>query len=188
MYNLNYIQCFLYCCYLNKTVEIFKYIFLEESEYMKCPFCSSSDTKVVDTRTMEDNTVIRRRRSCDLCGMRFTTYERMERVPLIVKKSNNMREPFDRNKLLKGIILSCNKRPVSVEQMEAIVDEIENVISMSNFKEIESKKIGLIVMEKLKELDEVAYVRFVSVYRQFNDIESFVEELNMLKEKKKIEN
>lgn len=151
---------------------------------LKCPFCNNIDTKVIDTRTMEDNTAVRRRRLCEKCGERFTTYERVDTIPLTVIKANDTREIFDRNKLLNGIMRSCNKRPVSVEQMEKIVSDIESYFTNSMKKEIESKEIGKMVMNKLKEIDEVAYVRFASVYRQFKDIDSFIEELgNMLKEK-----
>ena len=129
---------------------------------MKCPFCGASDTKVVDTRTMEDNSVIRRRRFCPECSERFTTYERVDTIPLTVVKSDETRESFDRGKILKGMLMSCNKRPVS------------------------SKEIGEMVMDKLKDIDQVAYVRFASVYRQFKDIDSFSEELKKLvKENKK---
>ena len=147
---------------------------------MKCPFCENLDTKVIDTRTMEDNSAIRRRRYCEACGERFTTYERIDTIPLAVIKSNDTREPFDRSKLLNGIIRSCNKRPVSMEQMEAVAKDIENSIMNSTKKEIPSKEIGLLVMNALKDLDEVAYVRFASVYRQFKDIDSFMEELGKL--------
>ena len=151
---------------------------------MKCPFCGNDDTKVVDTRNMSENNSIRRRRVCEKCQKRFTTYERMEIVPLIVKKSNNIRESFDRNKLLKGIMLSCNKRLVSMEEMESIVDYVENYDFSKGKNEIESKEIGNIVMEKLKNIDEVAYVRFASVYRKFKDIDSFMSELTaMVKER-----
>lgn len=151
---------------------------------MKCPFCNNIDTKVIDTRTMEDNSVIRRRRMCESCGERFTTYERLDTIPLTVIKANDTREIFDRNKIFRGIMHSCNKRPVSVEQMEKIVKDIENAIHNSIKKEIESKEIGKMVMDKLKIIDEVAYVRFASVYRQFKDIDSFMDELaKMLKER-----
>lgn len=152
---------------------------------MKCPFCGKDDTKVIDTRNMDDNAAIRRRRLCEDCGARFTTYERVDIMPLQVVKSDNTREPFDRNKVLKGIMISCSKRPVSVEDMEQIVNGIENSIANSLTKEISSKEIGEYVMEKLKDIDEVAYVRFASVYRQFKDIDSFMNELGkLLKEKK----
>lgn len=152
---------------------------------MKCPFCGKDDTKVIDTRNMDDSTVIRRRRHCEGCGARFTTYERVDTVQLQVIKSDNTREAFDRNKILKGVMLSCNKRPVSVEVMENIVTEIENTAINSMKKEISTKDIGKMVMEKLRDIDQVAYVRFASVYRQFQDIDSFMKELgNMLKERK----
>lgn len=151
---------------------------------MKCPFCGNDDTKVIDTRSVNENNSTKRRRICEKCEKRFTTYERIEIIPLIVKKSNNIRESFDRNKLLKGIMLSCNKRPVSMEQMEAIVEDIENYTFSQGKSEIESKEIGNLVMKKLKDIDEVAYVRFASVYRKFKDIDSFMSELaNMLKER-----
>ena len=151
---------------------------------MKCPFCNNFDTKVIDTRCMDENTTIRRRRLCEKCEKRFTTYERMETIPIIVKKSNNIREAFDRAKLIKGIMLSCNKRPVSMQQMTAIVDFIEGVAISDGKNEIESKEIGNLVMQKLKDIDEVAYVRFASVYRQFKDIDTFMAELaEMIKER-----
>ncbi len=152
---------------------------------MKCPFCSNDDTKVIDTRTMEENTAVRRRRLCEKCGKRFTTYERLDIIPLSVIKSNSARESFDRQKILKGIMLACNKRPVSVETMENIVSEIETAVSNTMKREIESSEIGRLVMDKLKYTDEVAYVRFASVYRKFTDIDSFMKELGeMLKDKK----
>ena len=153
---------------------------------MKCPFCGASDTKVVDTRTMEDNSVIRRRRFCPECSERFTTYERVDTIPLTVVKSDETRESFDRGKILKGMLMSCNKRPVSVEELEKVVTSIENSFINSTRKEISSKEIGEMVMDKLKDIDQVAYLRFASVYRQFKDIDSFSEELKKLvKENKK---
>lgn len=153
---------------------------------MKCPFCENQDTKVLDTRTMEDNSVIRRRRACEKCGERFTTYERLDTIPVVVVKSNNTREAFDRNKILQGVLRSCNKRPVSIEQIDAMVKDIENTVLNSMKREFPSKEIGELVMEKLKQIDEVAYVRFASVYRKFTDIDSFMEELGkMLEERKK---
>lgn len=151
---------------------------------MKCPFCGKIDTKVIDTRTMEENTVIRRRRYCDECGGRFTTYERIDTIPLTVVKSDNRRETFNRDKLTRSILISCGKRPVSREQIDKVVTDIENSIINSARKEVPSKEIGEMVMEKLKEIDEVAYVRFASVYRQFTDVDSFMRELGkLLKEK-----
>lgn len=153
---------------------------------MKCPFCNNEDTKVIDTRTMEENTAIRRRRLCEKCGERFTTYERIDTIPLAVIKSDRTRETFDRQKLLKGIMLACNKRPVSIEVMENIARDVEIAISNTMKKEIESNEIGKLVMDKLKDVDEVAYVRFASVYRRFTDIDSFMNELgSMLKEREK---
>jgi transcriptional repressor NrdR len=134
---------------------------------------------------MEDNAAIRRRRYCEKCGERFTTYERIDTIPLVVIKSDNTRETFDRDKILKGIMMSCNKRPVSVEQMEKLVSEIENSIMNSMKKEIESKEIGNMVMDKLKDFDEIAYVRFASVYRKFQDIDSFMEMLSKLLNERK---
>ena len=147
---------------------------------MKCPFCGKIDTKVIDTRTMEENTVIRRRRYCDECGGRFTTYERIDTFPLTVVKSDNRRETFNRDKLTRSILISCGKRPVSREQIDKVVTDIENSIINSARKEVPSKEIGEMVMEKLKEIDEVAYVRFASVYRQFTDVDSFMRELGKL--------
>ncbi len=147
---------------------------------MKCPFCGNKDTKVIDTRTMEDQSAIRRRRYCDSCCKRFTTYERIDSLPLSVIKSNNTRELFDRDKLIKGIMMSCNKRPVSIEQIEEMAMDIENSVLNSMRREIPSKELGEMVMEKLKDVDEVAYVRFASVYKQFKDIDSFMNELGML--------
>lgn len=152
---------------------------------MRCPFCGKTDTKVIDTRTMEDNTVIRRRRYCDGCEGRFTTYERIDTIPLTVVKSDNTREAFNRDKLTKGILISCSKRPVSREVIDQMVSDIENTILNSAKKEVPSKEIGEMVMERLKDVDEVAYVRFASVYRQFTDVDSFMQELGkLLKEKK----
>ena len=148
--------------------------------FVKCPFCSYEDTKVIDSRSQEDNSVIRRRRLCEKCGKRFTTYERIDTIPLTVIKKDNTREQFDKTKLLNGIMKSCYKRPVSVHQMELLVENIENAITNSERKEIESQKIGDIVIEELKNLDEVSYVRFASVYRQFKDINTFREALEKI--------
>ena len=139
---------------------------------MKCPFCGYEDTKVVDSRAQDDNTVIKRRRLCEKCDKRFTTYERVDTVPLIVVKRD-------------GIVKACNKRNISMGQMEALVDDIENVIMNSQSKEVCSEELGNMVMDRLKNLDEVAYVRFASVYRQFKDINTFMEELNKLLMEKK---
>lgn len=147
---------------------------------MKCPFCGNSDTKVLDTRTMDDQSAVRRRRLCEKCNKRFTTYERIDSLPLSVIKSNSTRELFDREKLMKGIIMSCNKRPVSMEQIEQAVADIENRILNSMKREISSSEIGEMVMDKLKDMDDVAYVRFASVYKQFKDIDSFINELDTI--------
>ena len=152
---------------------------------MKCPICSTPDSKVVDSRPASDGDVIRRRRECKRCGKRFTTYETVESLPLIVVKKDHTRETFDRNKLLKSIIRACDKRQVTLEQMDAVVSEIETTMQNSLQNEIPSAAIGEMVMEKLKSLDEVAYVRFASVYRQFKDIGAFMEELNKLLDEKK---
>ena len=152
---------------------------------MKCPFCNYADTKVIDSRGQDDNSVIRRRRLCESCGKRFTTYERIDMIPVTVIKRDGTREIFDKNKLLGGILKSCNKRPVTAKQIETLVDDIENTLTGSGEREVHSKDIGTMVMERLKELDEVAYVRFASVYRQFKDINTFIDELEkMLNEKK----
>lgn len=147
---------------------------------MKCPFCSSSDDKVIDSRPLNDSTVIRRRRQCFSCGKRFTTYERLESVPLMVIKSDNRREVFDRNKLREGILRACEKRPISAEKIEKIVSEIE--YELQNYvMEVKSNVLGEKVLKHLKELDDIAYIRFASVYRQFDDVEAFRRELKKLK-------
>ena len=151
---------------------------------MKCPFCSQENTRVIDSRPADDNSSIRRRRLCDACGKRFTTYEKIETIPVMVIKKDNTREYFDGDKIKYGILKSCEKRPVSVEQIEEIVAFIENEINKHYISEIETEKIGEMVMDKLKDVDEVAYVRFASVYRQFKDINTFVTELkNILMER-----
>ena len=147
---------------------------------MKCPFCNNEDTKVIDSRSQDENTTIRRRRFCEKCGKRFTTYERIDTIPMTVIKNNGTRETFDKNKLMSGIMKSCNKRSITVAQIQSIVDDIENAVVSSMDKEIESKNIGNMVMERLKSIDEVAYVRFASVYRQFKDINTFMDELKKM--------
>lgn len=144
---------------------------------MKCPFCNASDTKVIDSRPADDNSSIRRRRQCEQCGKRFTTYEKLETMPLMIIKKDNSREAYDRSKVEKGILLSCNKRPVSSQMICSMIDEIENQIFSMEEKEIPAAVIGELIMEKLKEVDEVAYVRFASVYREFKDVNAFIEEL-----------
>lgn len=147
---------------------------------MKCPYCNEADTKVIDSRPAEDNSSIRRRRQCERCGKRFTTYEKLETMPLMVIKKDNSREAYDRSKIEAGIIQSCHKRPVSTQQINSVIDEIENRVFNMEEKEIPTSVIGELVMDKLKELDEVAYVRFASVYREFKDVNTFMEELAKL--------
>lgn len=144
---------------------------------MKCPYCGHSDTRVIDSRPADDNNAIRRRRSCDECGKRFTTYEKVETIPLIVIKKDDNREQFDRAKIEAGVLRACYKRPISAEQIKQTVDEVELEVVNREEKEIPSSQIGGIVMEKLKDLDPVAYVRFASVYREFKDVNTFMEEL-----------
>ena len=144
---------------------------------MKCPYCEEIESKVVDSRPIDEYETIRRRRECTGCKKRFTTYERMESVPVVVIKKDGTIESFDRTKILNGIIRACEKRPVPLADMEAATDRIEKAIYNSMEKEIESDYIGELVMEELKDLDEVSYVRFASVYRQFKDLNSFMEEL-----------
>ncbi len=147
---------------------------------MKCPYCDALDSKVLDSRPTEDDTAIRRRRQCLGCQKRFTTYEKVEGVPIMVIKKDKCREPFDREKLLRGIVKACEKRPVPFEVMENMTYMIENIIQNSLDREVTSSKIGELVMEQLKNIDEVAYVRFASVYRQFKDINTFMQELRKL--------
>lgn len=149
---------------------------------MKCPYCGVQDTKVIDSRPADDNSSIRRRRQCESCGKRFTTYEKVETIPLIVIKKDNNREPYDRSKIEKGIIRSCNKRPISVNQINKLLNEIETEIFKCEDREIPTSKIGQIVMDKLKTLDPVAYVRFASVYREFKDVETFMDEIKKILE------
>ena len=150
---------------------------------MKCPFCGKENTKVIDSRPAEDNSSIRRRRQCDVCGKRFTTYEKVETIPLIVIKKDDNREPYDRDKIQGGIIRSCHKRPVSANQITQMVEEIETQIFNMEEKEISSSTIGEIVMDKLKEVDQVAYVRFASVYREFKDVNTFMYEIKKILDK-----
>ncbi len=147
---------------------------------MKCPYCDTQDSKVLDSRPTEEGASIRRRRECLKCKRRFTTYEKIEGVPIMVIKKDKGREAFDREKLMRGIVKACEKRPVSVEIMENMVSTIENIIQNSLDREITSSRIGDLVMEQLKGIDEVAYVRFASVYRQFKDINTFMQELRKL--------
>ena len=147
---------------------------------MKCPFCDKPDTKVIDSRPTDDGRAIRRRRECEGCGKRFTTYEKVEEILFMVVKRDGSRESFDRNKVLNGIVRACEKRPVSMAQMEGIVDDIERNLNNQMEKEVSSAYIGDLVMENLAKLDEVAYVRFASVYRQFKDVNTFVAEIEKL--------
>lgn len=151
---------------------------------MLCPFCHFEESKVIDTRSTEEGSAIRRRRECISCKNRFTTYEKIEEIPLIVVKKDGTRESFNRNKVLNGLIRACEKRPVSLEQIEQLVDRIETYLNNNMEKEVQSQMIGEMIMDALKELDEVAYVRFASVYRQFKDIDSFIDELTKLLEEK----
>ncbi len=147
---------------------------------MKCPFCGNDNTKVVDSRPVDDNTAIRRRRLCDVCGKRFTSYEKVELSPLMVVKKDQNRELFDRAKIEDGVLRACHKRPVSASQIKDLVDSVENEVYNSGEREIDSSYIGELVMEKLKDMDAVAYVRFASVYREFKDIDSFMEALKKI--------
>ncbi len=147
---------------------------------MKCPYCNGEESKVIDSRPTDEGERIRRRRECLSCGKRFTTYEIIETVPVIVIKKDKSRQPFDRNKLLGGLLRACEKRPVSIEVLERLVDDIEFTMQNSMDREVPSSVIGSLALEKLKNTDEVAYVRFASVYRDFKDIHSFMEELQHL--------
>jgi len=151
---------------------------------MKCPFCGHENTRVIDSRPADENNSIRRRRVCDECDKRFTTYEKIETIPLIIIKKDNNRETYDRKKIEDGVLRACHKRPVSAAQITHLIDEVETEIFNMEEKEIPSDVIGELVMNKLKNLEAVAYVRFASVYREFKDINTFMEELkNVLKEK-----
>lgn len=147
---------------------------------MKCPFCGYDESKVVDSRSTEDNMAIRRRRECLGCSKRYTTYEKVEDIPILVVKKDSSREFFDKSKIVNGLIKSCEKRPVSRKQIEDIASEIEKNISNQMLTEVKSNVIGEMVMDKLKDIDEISYVRFASVYRQFKDVNTFMEELSHL--------
>lgn len=147
---------------------------------MKCPFCSFAESKVIDSRPTDEGEKIRRRRECMNCSKRFTTYEIIENVPIIVVKKDKSREEFNRDKLFRGILRSCEKRPVSIETIDKMVDDIESSLQNSLDREVTSVHIGEMVMDKLKDVDEIAYVRFASVYRQFKDINTFMDELSKL--------
>ena len=148
---------------------------------MKCPYCSFLESKVIDSRPTDEGNSIRRRRECLKCGKRFTTYEKIEAISIAVVKKDNSRQQFDRNKILKGIITACEKRPISLARMEKIVDDIESELYQAQEREIDTRTIGEKVLEKLKTLDDVAYVRFASVYKRFDDVETFMKELRELR-------
>jgi transcriptional regulator NrdR len=154
---------------------------------MKCPYCAFDESRVVDSRPCEEGTMIRRRRECAKCNKRFTTYERVENIPLIVVKKGGQRTPFDKNKIFNGMIKACEKRPVPIDAIKEVVDDLERSLYQSEMKEVPSSLIGEQVMTALKTLDEVAYVRFASVYRQFKDVASFMDELERLISEKQTE-
>jgi len=153
---------------------------------MKCPYCEFDESKVIDSRPTDEGHVIRRRRECSNCKNRFTTYEKIEEIPLIVVKKDGTRESYNRPKLINGLIRACEKRPISIDMIEKMIDEVERTLHNELEREIPSKRIGELIMEKLKLLDEVAYVRFASVYRQFKDLNTFVDELTKLLNEKQI--
>ena len=149
---------------------------------MKCPFCGEDNTRVIDSRPADDNSSIRRRRLCDVCRKRFTTYEKVETIPLVVIKKDNNREQYDRSKIEAGVLRACHKRPISASQITQLVDEVETEIFNMEEREISSQVIGELVMNKLKDLEAVAYVRFASVYREFKDVNTFMDELRKVLE------
>jgi len=155
----------------------------EGGRFMKCPYCSSDNTRVIDSRPADDNNAIRRRRLCEDCGKRFTTYEKVETIPLIVIKKDDNREQYDRSKVEAGILRACHKRPVSAGQISQLVNMVEVDIFNREEKEISSSEIGEIVMNRLQELDPVAYVRFASVYREFKDVNTFMDEIKKILDK-----
>ena len=150
---------------------------------MKCPYCNHENTRVIDSRPAEDNNSIRRKRVCDICSKRFTTYEKVETIPLIIIKKDNNREAYDRSKIEAGVLRACHKRPVGVEQINELIDAVETEIFNMEEKEVSSQVIGELVMNKVKDLDAVAYVRFASVYREFKDINTFMDELKKVLDK-----
>lgn len=149
---------------------------------MKCPFCNQENTRVIDSRPADDNSSIRRRRLCDECGKRFTTYEKVETIPLIVIKKDNNRETYDRSKIEAGVLRACHKRPIPLKQINELIDSVEQEIFNREERELPSKVIGELIMNKLKDLDSVAYVRFASVYREFKDVNTFMDELKKILE------
>ena len=152
---------------------------------MKCPFCAEENTKVIDSRPADDNSSIRRRRQCEKCGKRFTTYEKLETIPLVIIKKDQAREPYDRSKIEKGVFRFCIKRPISVDQINELVDSVESMVFNLGEKEVPSGLIGEMLMDKLQNLDPVAYVRFASVYREFKDVNTFVDEIKKLLDSQK---
>ncbi len=152
---------------------------------MKCPYCGSEDIRVIDSRPADEQNAIRRRRECEKCGKRFTTYERLETFPLMVIKKDESREPYDREKAEKGIVLACHKRPVSASQISKMLDDLESLLYNTGKREVPASVIGEFIMERLRELDAVAYVRFASVYREFKDVDTFAEEITKLLKTKK---
>ncbi len=150
---------------------------------MRCPFCGHENTRVIDSRPAEENNSIRRRRVCDECSKRFTTYEKVETIPLIIIKKDNNRETYSREKIENGVLRACHKRPISAEQLTSLVDEVETQIYAREEKELPSSVVGELIMDKLKDLDAVAYVRFASVYREFKDINTFMDELKKVLDK-----
>ena len=173
------------CIFYRKNVRKAPHFAGRQEKVMKCPFCGHDNTRVIDSRPSDDNNSIRRRRVCDECGKRFTTYEKIETIPLIVIKKDNNREPYDRSKIEAGVLRACHKRPVSANDITKLVDEVETELFAREEKEISSTMIGEMVMDKLKDLEAVAYVRFASVYREFKDINTFMDELKKVMEKKK---
>lgn len=164
------------------TLSIGRYEIDKEAVSMKCPFCGQDNTRVVDSRPAEDNSAIRRRRLCDECGKRFTTYEKVETIPLVVIKKDRTREQYDRSKIEAGVLRACYKRPIPIQKINEMIDSVETEIFNREDKEIESKVIGEIVMDRLKDLEAVAYVRFASVYREFKDVNTFMDELKKILE------
>lgn len=150
---------------------------------MKCPFCGEADTRVIDSRTADENASIRRRRQCDKCNKRFTTYEKVESIPLVVIKKDQTREPYDRSKIERGVFRSCHKLPISVDAMNALVDNVEAEVFSREANEVPSSLIGELVMKSLEKLNAVAYVRFASIYREFKDVDTFMEELKRILDK-----
>jgi transcriptional repressor NrdR len=148
-----------------------------EIDIMRCLFCGNLESKVIDSRSADDGTTIRRRRECLACGKRFTTYEKIETIPIVVIKRNGMRETFNRDKVLNGILRACEKRPVTLKEIDNLIDDVESKLYNMLEREVSSERIGEMVMERLQKLDDIAYVRFASVYRQFKDINSFMDEL-----------